>query len=409
MIFIGKILHQSEHNHVIGGSVIKAKKVVTNAKKRARTTNESAQHIVTDSSLHVSDQTAKHLPTMQGMIRMVNGVRKQENPLPPLPTSADDLQITGEFLKTFGNANFVKFDGLMNKRRVIILTTDKNLKFLGRCPIWFNDGTFDVVPRVFYQLYTIHGIKNNVNMPLVYVLMTDKSEKTFIEVFSFLKKNLVKRPKVRSARFDFEKAPLNAFKFVFPDVEVKGCLFHLGQAIYRNVQAKGLQTMYQNDEACEEFVKMVIALAYVPVEDVKYAFNQLKKEQFYRDNKAKLSPLLDYVKNTWFGDIELWNHYDTVLTGDPRTNNVCESWHAVFGRRVGASHLTIYKFLNELKKEQQRTEIKMSQNEAGEEPPTKRRKYRSRESRIFKLVSEYDRDDVISYLRGLSPSIVISA
>lgn len=42
--------------------------------------------------------------------------------------------------------------------RLLILTTKDNLEFLCNCDPWLANGTFKEVPRLFQQVYTIHGI-----------------------------------------------------------------------------------------------------------------------------------------------------------------------------------------------------------------------------------------------------------
>ena len=44
---------------------------------------------------------------------------------------------------------------------------------------------------------------------------------------------------------DFEAGMLKAIERVFPDSEVKGCLFHFTQAVWRKVQAVGLSQAYR--------------------------------------------------------------------------------------------------------------------------------------------------------------------
>ena len=39
--------------------------------------------------------------------------------------------------------------------RIIIFSTRENLKLLFKSEIWFLDGTFDTVPSMFFQLFTI--------------------------------------------------------------------------------------------------------------------------------------------------------------------------------------------------------------------------------------------------------------
>ena len=75
-----------------------------------------------------------------------------------------------------------------------------------------------------------------------------------------------------------------------------GCLFHFSQAVWRQVQSNGLSTKYREDEYFRLNVKKLIALAFVPVDDVVTAFD-LVAQQF--DDDA--DDLIDYFEKTWIG------------------------------------------------------------------------------------------------------------
>lgn len=47
---------------------------------------------------------------------------------------------------------------------------------------------------------------------------------------------------------DFELAAINSFRAAFPQSTARGCFFHHNQALWRRVQALGLQQRYQDDE-----------------------------------------------------------------------------------------------------------------------------------------------------------------
>ncbi len=48
---------------------------------------------------------------------------------------------------------------------------------------------------------------------------------------------------------DFERAAIKSFKFNFPGVNVKGCLFHFGQSLQKNFKRLGREILYtQNEE-----------------------------------------------------------------------------------------------------------------------------------------------------------------
>lgn len=75
-------------------------------------------------------------------------------------------------------------------------------------------------------------------VPLSYALMTSKSEECNIKMLEglcdFAQENGIDlQPNLVIT--DFELAAINAVSRVFPEVVQKGCLFHLGQSIWRRV------------------------------------------------------------------------------------------------------------------------------------------------------------------------------
>jgi len=59
---------------------------------------------------------------------------------------------------------------------------------------------------------------------------------------------------------DFESAVWRAIDKVFPDAVVKGCVFHLTQAIWRQVQKVGLQVPYTNNKRTHKLIRYTDSL-----------------------------------------------------------------------------------------------------------------------------------------------------
>ncbi|CAF5020469.1 unnamed protein product, partial [Rotaria socialis] len=85
---------------------------------------------------------------------------------------------------------------------------------------------------------------------------------------------------------------------MLPNTTHKGCLFHFGQCVWRQVQSKGLSTKYQEDENFRLNVKMLIGLAFLPLSDVITGFDLVAGE--FNDDDA--DDLLDYFERTWIGE-----------------------------------------------------------------------------------------------------------
>ena len=72
---------------------------------------------------------------------------------------------------------------------------------------------------------------------------------------------------------DFEMAFLSACKAVLPNIQFVLCFFHLAQRIQRNCDRLGLRQALKQDLKLRTRMKMLKALAFVPVEDVAVCFD----------------------------------------------------------------------------------------------------------------------------------------
>ena len=170
----------------------------------------------------------------------------------------------------------------------------------------------------------IHALVDKSAVPLVYVLMVDKSEKSYLRVFQKLREL---RPNLNplSVMSDYEKASQNAISHVFPNTQLIGCLFHLGQSLWKKVQSLHLDNLYRDDENIRIHIRMLLALSFVPLQDVPLAFETLAD-----DSPQEIVALLDYWEDNYVGrqrrnkraqpryPISIWNVRNRVTDGLPR-------------------------------------------------------------------------------------------
>ena len=148
------------------------------------------------------------------------------------------------------------------------------------------------------------------------------------------------------------------------------------------MQSSGLQERYKDDAEFSLLVRMLPALAFVPVEKVCEVFDNLEEEV-----KEEVQPLLDYFEDTFIGRRQrrgrraplfphiMWNCKDKVENGLPRTNNHVEGWHQHMQANVSSYHTNIFQFSCELKREQALNKVKQARMTAGKNPPSQKRKY----------------------------------
>ena len=189
------------------------------------------------------------------------------------------------------NETFLLYDSGPRPDRIVIFSTQSNMKFLEKCDVWVSDGTFKVTPKLWYQTYTIHAYMLGHTVPVAYAMLPNKHKSTYIEMWSAIKV-ATNRDRPPMLLTDFEQASFLAAEEVFEGIETRGCYFHLGQSIERNVAALGLKRKYQEDQEFKLRVKMLSALAFLPPDRAEEAFCTM--EPAFQDDEV---PALSYFEN----------------------------------------------------------------------------------------------------------------
>jgi len=228
-----------EHNHLVDSTQKIERQVLRENCKRKATSSIATRPIkIIRSQLMNSVSTELEYNDIKS-VRKAMYIQRRKN-FPPYPSSLEDAIMQ---LNKLQNEDFLMFRGkkfvhLPDDCTFICLTTEENLQCLTSCTDIFTDGTFDYAPKFFLQLYTIHGYKNGVYVPLVYFFLKDKFKNTYINVWKYLISICEKQSllfKIEKLHIDFEIGAIEATKEVFPDVKIKTCRFHLGQAWWRKV------------------------------------------------------------------------------------------------------------------------------------------------------------------------------
>ena len=254
---------------------------------------------------------------------------------------------------------------------------------------WCGDGTFKAAPELFTQLYTIHGIKSGYTVPCVYALLPNKRKESYVQLFRQVKSWL--------------------------DVAVRQWSFLSDYCKRLDFQVKrlGLMTKYLTDDDFKLRVKMLSALAFVPVSDVVANFESLATI-FLNDEL----PLLGYFESTWIGQSvggrrlppmfshHMWNVLDRAGTGSTRTTNALESFHHSFNSLLSCTHPAVWKLLESLEAQQNQTRSRMLRISRGDTFKASAIN-RKRNERIMNLISQYTLANTMDFLRGIGYNYLI--
>jgi len=124
----------------------------------------------------------------------------------------------------------------------LLFTSNEKLELLKESSHVYFDTTFKVVPRLYYQLFTVFVPYADAAFPVLYALMTRKTHAAYLALFQNLKE-LIPYFTPLSAMADYEEASTSAFQAVFGNVIISGCWFHYGQALVKRMAKIGLRAL----------------------------------------------------------------------------------------------------------------------------------------------------------------------
>lgn len=151
---------KGKHTHTGDARKKSKKRIMDKLKTLAKTTNNTTRQIIVESMEGVKKATAAVLPSERTLTRMIHHYRTNTK-VPKNPRELAELVLPIEYRQTIKGDNFLSYDSAEENMeydgRVLIFSTKENLQFMSRCDQMYMDGTFDVTPILFSQVYTIHG------------------------------------------------------------------------------------------------------------------------------------------------------------------------------------------------------------------------------------------------------------
>ena len=293
---------------------------------------------------------------------------------------------------------FLLFDSGSSPERVVIFGTPGCVRVLQNAHVWSSDGTFKAAPRLWVQVYTIHALVSGFLIPCAYALLPNKTTETYATMWNAIRAQVGDEAADadRLLTVDFEQASINAASAAFPRMTFAGCYFHLGQSVYRNLQQHGLQAKYASDPEFKLRVKMLSAIAFLPIEDAVAGFDML--DPLFENDEQDL---LGYFERTYVGRragagrrpplfrIDLWNVHNRMGAGALRTNNAVEAFHNGFSSGVAVGyHPPVWAFVESLHSQQNITDKDLVDIDGGAvKLPDK--KQEARNARLWTLVGRY--------------------
>ncbi|KFD46787.1 hypothetical protein M513_12315 [Trichuris suis] len=348
-----------EHNHSPSASRVSVLKAMEALKTQARDTANAPCQIIQACTTSAAAEIAPCLPSANALRCMIRRVRKCHQYVQPRTLA--EVHVPEELQRTL-DGDLAK-DAVVSEDRILLFTTRTNVDALPHAAVWIMDGTFKTAPMAFYQTYTIHAPVGSRIFPLVYALMSGKSQALYKRLFEDLvdvaeEYELRLNPQVIMT--DLELAAINAAKSEFQGVVNKVCFFHTAQCIWRKIQSSGLASHYSADERFSLKLRHLSALAFLPAGEIPAAFDELKLhmpeqasevtewfESTYVHGRIRRRSRAGAARSPPLFPPSMWPVYESMHEGYPRTQNSVEAWHRRWETVVGKAHMSVYRLVEE--------------------------------------------------------------
>ena len=283
---------------------------------------------------------------------------------PPRMQSGAEVLIPQHF--PGGDDRFLVFDlhgtGGSDKGRFIGLATELQLRYLFFARTWFLDATFRCVAKPFMQLLCFHVVFDNgissVSVPVMFNIMSQRRKVNYLAIFHrlliLLQVRFHAKPFVTRVIVDFEYAIWHCLRQIRDEglfregFEVKGCLFHFCQAVYRHVIKLHLEHYYLHDSNIRGIIKMLMALPLLPLEDIRPQFEDLRVDILKSTAANSLLSLYEYMYRVWMNS-NRWGPVDICQFKQfHKTNNVSEAYNAKIRIQIVARKTHFYEIVKHL-------------------------------------------------------------
>lgn len=371
---------EREHDHEPSTNEILKKKYLNEMKNTMMLTNGAPRNIVSTVLRGCDASTLQCVGKRETIYKNLRNYRRSV--INPKPYIYDVIKIGDVLSRTHTNQIFYRFgpdnlNGLEFCSDILIFYSHLQIENLKRNDVWSVDGTFQVVPKPWFQLFTISYLSNNQVVPSIFVILKNKKQSTYERMYNILKSfNSDLAP--ATVISDFEYSSIKAITNSFTDVKLRCCQFHLGQSIIRKTKELNLYIDYLNNATTKKFIRSLIGLSYVQANHTRQTFFDLKN---HSDFPTTLNSIYDYFYNNYIGDVNTivrfpmptWHLGCSFDANIPKTNNGIEGWHNAFKNTFGTSIYSFELLIAKLKDEEETVRQKVIRIGLGEQQIRKKK------------------------------------
>ncbi|KAJ6649440.1 hypothetical protein Bhyg_04675 [Pseudolycoriella hygida] len=315
--------------------------------------------------------------------------RKQ---FPPVP---DLFQDVGEILN---NSNLFRVHSGQNKDQFyqtmldlkgstcLIFAHLKTMEQLGKVEEIYVDTSIQMSHfSTEYHLLTVNSVQDSTNIPLIYAIMTSKSQSDFAAVFAYIRESLgdYVSPNVIMANFDINMQ--QALTFTFPEATIKGFWFNYTDAVLKEIKDLGMlsETARGHSSSC---LRMLLVLPLLPADYIRSGLEAVKKwAEEKKIFSTQMNAVCTYIEKKW---IRAVGAEKMSIFGLPNSiHNHIQTFVKDLKTAIGSAN-TIWELLDTLTHVATRTFVKVNRKQKQPEQPKQQKKSVQCRERIINDVTQ---------------------
>ncbi|CAF0890292.1 unnamed protein product [Brachionus calyciflorus] len=320
----------TEHNHKPNDTKEEKIRTIEKIKTEAKNSISVNPRLLISKCLSgVNKEVAAQMPKNTSLTQIINRIRRELFSFETTYKRPDSVAqvIIPEFVgKTLtSNENFYFDDS----------GTDYNSRIV---EIRYFDGTFDITPDHFKQLYTILVNFNRKILPL-----PNKQTETYVKFFEMIKNSFDEDFEPKKISIDFEKACINTFHKIFPNTSISGCFFHFSQNLWKHFQESALIIDFKQNNDVRDAFGFVEALPFVPESDVPISLTRISPLKTEQKSDITNTTLYTYARITVStSPNDSWVYKDACFKpGRYSSNMEVDTWWKRFELYVKSANFTI--------------------------------------------------------------------
>jgi len=211
------------HSHESQDQAIAITKLRASLKEHAAGSRGTVTQLIADHTTDTPVNIRADLGKPETIKRSLR--RERSKHMPKNPASLRELTLDGEWTTTVDGDSFLVYDNRADSSdRILVFGTHLRLRRLASSDSWFMDGTFDVAPLLFTQLYVIRVPVAESAVTCIYAFLPNKHQETYEELFTAIQdrcNQLGFNVNPTTVALDFEQAVMNAIQSTFgPHVHI---------------------------------------------------------------------------------------------------------------------------------------------------------------------------------------------